>query len=94
MNWLDRAIAKMLLKRGGKIIQRKMEEPEMKSWQTTLAGVFTILAAVSSAGLALVDGNPATSPDWGVLIAAITAGYGLIKARDQAQHNKDKANGE
>lgn len=54
----------------------------MGSWRTTGLGVCTILAAVAAAGKALMDGDPSTNPDWGTTIAAITAGIGLIAARD------------
>jgi hypothetical protein len=54
----------------------------MKDRNTTLLGIFTILAAVSSAGIAMFDGDAATNIDFGSAIAAITAGIGLIKAAD------------
>ena len=52
------------------------------SWRTTALGVCTILAALGAAGKALLDGDPNTGVDMPVLIAAITAGLGLIMARD------------
>jgi uncharacterized membrane protein YhiD involved in acid resistance len=54
----------------------------MKSWKTTLTGVLTILVALASAAKALLDGDPSTNPDFGAIIAAITAGIGLIAAKD------------
>jgi hypothetical protein len=54
----------------------------MGSWRTTALGVCTILAAVAAVGKSLFDGDPATNPDWGTTIGAITAGVGLIMARD------------
>lgn len=53
------------------------------SWRTSMLGIFTILAALGSAGKAYLDGNPDTNPDWLVLSAAITTGWGLICARDE-----------
>jgi uncharacterized membrane protein YhiD involved in acid resistance len=50
--------------------------------KTTVLGIATILTAVSSAAIALLDGDPATSFDIGAVIAAITAGIGLIMAKD------------
>ncbi|CAB4140913.1 hypothetical protein UFOVP401_17 [uncultured Caudovirales phage] len=50
--------------------------------KTTVLGIATILTAVSSAAIALFDGDPATSFDIGSVIAAITAGIGLIMAKD------------
>jgi len=55
----------------------------MKSnMKTTALGIATILTAVSSAAIALLDGDPATTFDIGSVIAAITAGIGLIMAKD------------
>jgi hypothetical protein len=50
------------------------------NWKTTLLGVFTILAAVADAGKEfMVNGTPG---DLGLLFAAVTAGVGLILAKD------------
>jgi len=54
----------------------------MKSWKTSGAGIGAILVAVGSALTAVTDGNPATVPDWGSVIAAVMAGLGLLFARD------------
>ncbi len=54
----------------------------MKSWRTTTMGVLAILSALIGAAQALIDGNPATNPDWTTLSAAVLAGVGLITARD------------
>lgn len=54
----------------------------VNSTKTTLTGVCTILVAVASAAKAILDGDPATVPDWTSTITAITAGFGLIFARD------------
>lgn len=50
--------------------------------RTTILGIATIITAISSAVIALVDGNPATSFDVGAVVAAVTAGIGLIMAKD------------
>ena len=54
----------------------------MKSWKTTVAGVLTAIIPVLNAVQAFIDGDPATVPDWGLAIAAVTAGLGLFFARD------------
>jgi uncharacterized membrane protein YhiD involved in acid resistance len=54
----------------------------IKSWRTTTTGVLAIIAAVVSAVQMIVDGNPATNPDWSAVAAAVIAGVGLITARD------------
>lgn len=53
-----------------------------KDYKTTTLGVATIITALSSALIAFLDGNPATTFDLGTLIAAVTAGVGLIMAKD------------
>lgn len=54
----------------------------MKNTKTTLAGIGTILVAVGSALKALFDGDPSTNLDLTATIAAVTAGIGLIWAKD------------
>jgi len=53
-----------------------------KNWKTTGLGIAAILTAAGAALTALTDGNDATAPDWGALIAAVIAGVGLIFAKD------------
>jgi len=53
-----------------------------KNWKTTGLGIAAILTAAGSALTALTDGNDATVPDWGALVAAVIAGVGLIFAKD------------
>jgi hypothetical protein len=50
--------------------------------KTTVLGIATIVTAVSSAVIALIDGDPATTFDVASVIAAITAGLGLVMAKD------------
>jgi len=54
----------------------------MKNTKTTLAGVGAILVAVGGALKALFDGDPTTNLDLTTTIAAVTAGIGLIWAKD------------
>jgi len=54
-----------------------MNSPTSK---TTILGVLTIIAAISNAALNFL--KTGTPGDVGALVAAITAGYGLIKAAD------------
>ena len=54
----------------------------MTSPKTTITGVLTIIVAIAAAAKAFFDGDPSTVPDWTATIAAITAGIGLIAARD------------
>jgi len=48
--------------------------------KTTALGILTIIAAVSNVCVQLLNGG---TPDMMGAFAAITAGLGLIKARDQ-----------
>lgn len=50
------------------------------NWKTTLLGAFTIIAAISEAGKEFL--NNGTFGDIGLLFAAVTAGIGLILAKD------------
>jgi hypothetical protein len=54
----------------------------MKNTKTTLAGVGAILVAVGGALKALFDGDASTNVDITTTIAAVTAGIGLIWAKD------------
>lgn len=52
------------------------------SWRTTLVAIFFALAAVGSAGGALLDGDPSTVPNWELVLAALAAAFGFGSARD------------
>jgi len=54
----------------------------MKNTKTTLAGIGAILVAVGGALKAIFDGDPTTSVEPTATIAAISAGIGLIMAKD------------
>jgi hypothetical protein len=56
----------------------------MKNNKTTLAGIGAILVAVGAALKALFDGDPATTFDLTSTVTAISAGIGLILAKDAA----------
>ena len=54
----------------------------MKNTKTTLAGIGAVLVAIGGAMKALFDGDPSTNLDITTTIAAVTAGIGLIWAKD------------
>jgi hypothetical protein len=58
----------------------------MKNTKTTLAGVGAILVALGGALKAYFDGDPTTNVDITATITAVSAGIGLILAKD-AQTN-------
>jgi hypothetical protein len=52
----------------------------MRNWKTSLLGALTIIAALSTAGReALATGQ---TPDLGLIVTSILAGWGLIVAKD------------
>ena len=57
----------------------------MKNTKTTLAGIGAILVAVGGALKAIFDGDPSTNLDLTATIAAISAGVGLIMAKDASE---------
>lgn len=57
----------------------------MKNTKTTLAGIGAILVAIGGALKAIFDGDPSTSVDLTATIAAISAGIGLIMAKDASE---------
>lgn len=54
----------------------------MKSWKTTLAGISGIVGMLATAVSAMLDGNPATVPQWEIVIPAVIGMAGLLFARD------------
>lgn len=54
----------------------------MKSWKTTTAGVGGLMTAIGSILNQLMDGNPATNPDWNVMLPIIFTSLIGIFARD------------
>lgn len=54
----------------------------MKSWKTTSAGVAGLITLIASTLTQLTDGNPATNPDWNIVVPmAFTSLIGIF-ARD------------
>ena len=54
----------------------------MKNTKTTIAGIGAILIAIGGTLKALFDNDPSTTVDLTTTIAAVTAGIGLIWAKD------------
>lgn len=54
-----------------------------------MAGIAAAVAAIASAVNAQFDGLPETEPEWGLVIAAITAAVGLFSARDNDKSSED-----
>ena len=62
----------------------------MKNTKTTLAGIGAILVAVGGALRAAFDGDATTNVDIASTIAAMTAGIGLIWAKDAKEAEAPK----
>lgn len=54
----------------------------MKSWRTTTTAILAILGLLAPAIAAAVDGNPATDPNWQIVIPAVIAAATGLFARD------------
>jgi hypothetical protein len=52
----------------------------MRNWKTTLLGVLTIIASLSTAGREFLANG--SIPDIGLIAASLLAGWGLIVAKD------------
>ncbi len=56
--------------------------------KTTMMAILMIAQQVLSIATALLDGDPATVPDWASAAAIIMAAVGFLFSRDQAAHDK------
>lgn len=54
----------------------------MKSWKTTLFGAGGLATVLFTAVSAMLDGDPATNPDWNLVLGAAMPAIGLLFARD------------
>jgi hypothetical protein len=52
----------------------------MRNYKTTILGILTIIISASTVAKSLLEGSPVG--DFAVHVAAITAGWGLISAKD------------
>ena len=56
--------------------------PFVRSWKTTIVAALVAVNAVLHAVLATLDGDPATVPDWNVVIALTVVAIGLFFSKD------------
>ena len=61
----------------------------MKSWQTSASAIIAAVIIVLTAGQALLDGNPETSPNWNLVVTEIVLAIGLLRARDNNKTSED-----
>jgi len=88
VNFVERIVIGQIVKRGERYLMNLS-----KNTLTTLLGICMILAAIGNAGVAILDGDPATVFDWKVTGLALGAGVTAIKAREQSQHEKEQNGG-
>lgn len=50
-------------------------------WNVKIAAILGFISLIATTITYLVDGNPATNPDWGILISTGTALYALLFVR-------------
>lgn len=54
----------------------------MKSWKTTAAGIAAFFAVASPEAVKFFDNDPATVPQWELVIGAAIVAVGLLFAKD------------
>ena len=59
------------------------------SWKTTVFGAGGLLIIVANVASMLLDGNPATNPDWSVTIPSVMACLVGLFARDNDKSSED-----
>ena len=52
------------------------------NWKTTTVAVLAAVTAALGAASALLDGDPATNPNWDATMTAVIVAIGLFLARD------------
>jgi hypothetical protein len=60
-----------------------------KSWKTTVFGASGLGTAIWNIASMLLDGDPATNPDWAVYLPVILASAAAIFARDNDKSSQD-----
>ena len=59
------------------------------SWKTTILAILLFGDALGHAAMALLDSDPATVPDWNLVVALAVAAAGLAFARDADKSSQD-----
>ena len=95
LGFIERMVAKLVIKKVVKLINQYVME---KSWKTTATGWGTLVIALLVAGVALIDGDPATVPDADAIFKALsTVGIAVpiwlqgIFARDKDVSSEEQA---
>lgn len=67
----------------------KMITAVASSWKTTILAILLFGDALGHAAMAMLDSDPATVPDWNLVIALAVAAGGLLCARDADKSSQD-----
>lgn len=59
------------------------------SWKTTAVGILLFLETLVAALIAVTDGDASTLPNWNLVVAAATAMFGLLLAKDGNKSTED-----
>ena len=59
------------------------------NWRTTTAGVCAAILAIVDGVMKLIDTDPATNPDYAMIMATVVAAVGLIRARDDVVTSRE-----
>ncbi len=51
---------------------------KQKSWRTTVAAIVAAIGLIAPQVLLLLDGDPLTTPDWTVVMGAITTAVAIV----------------
>ncbi len=64
------------------MIQNLMKKLFGASWKTSLVGVLAIVGTICTALAAQFDGNPATDPQWKIVLPGAFTALGFLFTRD------------
>lgn len=85
-------IGKVKLVKQAVTLYKTATSPTMKisgSWKTTVFGAGGLGTIAWNVASMLLDGNPATNPDWSVVIFSTLSSLGLLFARDNDKSSQD-----
>jgi hypothetical protein len=66
-----------------------MFKAALASWRTTLTACILAVDSILHAVSALIDGDPATNPDWNTVVVMVVAAIGLFFARDASVSSQE-----
>lgn len=61
----------------------------LKSWKTTTIAILLALDAILHGAMGVLDNDPATNPDWALIMPLLITALGLLFARDSNKSSQD-----